>query len=56
MASSSASETTDPRVAQFGRTAGKYFARWHWVLKLLSAMPQQRTLEVLPRGRNAAQV
>jgi len=43
VASSSASETTDPRVAEFGRTAGEYFARWHWVLKLLAAMPQPGT-------------
>src|SRR5207245_117865 len=28
---------------QFGRTAGEYFARWHWVLKLLAAMPQPGT-------------
>ena len=30
----------DALVAQLARTAGDHFARWHWTLKLLAAMPR----------------
>ena len=36
-------EARDPKIAEFGRTAGEYFARWHWVLRLLAAMPPPGT-------------
>ena len=36
-------DASDARAAEFGRTAGEYVARWHWVLKLLAAMPQPGT-------------
>jgi len=43
MGGSPTPEDTNAKVAEFGRTAGEYFARWHWVLKLLAAMPQPGT-------------
>lgn len=40
VSSSSFFEDPQAKLAELSRTAGEHFARWHWVLKLLAAMPQ----------------
>ena len=43
MGASGSPDARDAKTSEFGRTAGEYFAHWHWILKLLAAMPQPGT-------------
>src|SRR2546430_5305543 len=46
----------DSTIAELARTVGDYYARWHWTLKLLGAMPQPQDAswtDWLGKRRNA---